>query len=82
MRKYADEVCEDLKQFRDYIHSIVSYYAPDDVDNGIIYNGAYTEYQIEQATRLQQHISKYTDMLQQVIGGREFEKEYFEKVVK
>lgn len=63
---------------RNITYDQISYYAPD--SKGRIFNGKYSELQIEQATRFQRNISTFIDLFGQVlIDGRVFEEEYIKK---
>ena len=79
--KYKDELENNLsfeeicKCFREILYEKISYYGED--NKGIIYNGTYSETQVGQATRLQQKISGYIDLYNQIISKHnEFDEEY------
>lgn len=82
MNKRSNEIehiRKTLKEYRDYIYSIVQYFGEFDNDNGIIYDdGEYTTIQQEQACELQRRISAYMDMLSQIVcDDRQFDNVYF-----
>lgn len=62
-----------------------TYYAKvaywNDKDKGPIYDGSHSDINIEQATRLQQHIRSMTDLFNQSMGGRVFDNDYFEDLL-
>lgn len=67
-----EEIC---KLFREIIYDQVSYYS--DTNKGKIYDGSYSQTNIEQATRLQQKLSTCIDLYNQVISQhREFDEDY------
>ena len=67
-----EEIC---KCFREILYKQISYYGED--SKGIIYDGTYSQTQIEQASRLQQKISGYIDLYNQIISKHnEFDEVY------
>ena len=60
-------------------YDLVSYYGEN--DHGVFYNGSYDDLQIEQATRLQQHIRTLADIFHQVQKHGNFDNNYFEDVL-
>jgi hypothetical protein len=68
-------LAETLKAFRDITYDQVSYFGDD--AKGVIYNGKYSDEQIDQATKLQRTISGAADMLGQIIlNGMTFDEGY------
>ena len=66
---------EQCKLFREICYDKISYYS--DEDKGIIYNGKYSQKNIEQATSIQQQISTMISLYEQIIDDkREFESGY------
>lgn len=71
-------LAEIFKMAREIAYGEVSFYSEN--DKGIIYNGEYTQTQIDQATKLQQKIRDDCDCFTQIIcNKREFEKGYADK---
>ena len=69
-----EEIC---KLFREIFYSQISYYS--NTNKGKIYDGSYSQTNIEQATRLQQKLSTCIDLYNQVISQhREFDESYLE----
>lgn len=69
-----EEIC---KLFREIFYEQVSYYS--DTNKGKIYDGSYSQVNIEQATRIQQKLSTCIDLYNQVISQhREFDESYLE----
>lgn len=67
-----EEIC---KCFRELLYEPISYW--DTEHNGRIYDGTYSEAQINQATRLQQKISGYVDLYNQILSKHnEFNEDY------
>ena len=66
---------ETCKLFRELLYKPISYYSSD--NKGLIYDGTYSETQIEQATRLQQKLSGCIDLYNQIITKHnEFDEGY------
>lgn len=66
---------ETCKLFREILYKPISYYSSD--NKGLIYDGTYSETQIEQATRLQQKLSGYIDLYNQIVTKHnEFDEGY------
>lgn len=83
-----EELYEQLKELtpneicwvvRNITYYLVSYWGED--NKGPIYNEGYSSLNVEQATRLQQHIRNHTDLLAQVFDKREFDEDYFEDLL-
>lgn len=79
--KYKDELESNLtfeeicKCFREIMYEQISYYSED--HKGRIYDGSYSDVQINQATRVQQKMSMCVDLYNQIISGnREFDEGY------
>lgn len=76
--KYLDDnlsFMEQCKLFREICYDKISYWSEE--HKGIIYNGEYSQKNIEQATSIQQQISTMIDLYSQIINGkREFEERY------
>ena len=79
--KYKDELENNLtfeeicKCFREIMYKQISYYGED--HKGIIYDGTYTNEQINQATRIQQTMSSCVDLYNQIISShRTFDEGY------
>lgn len=70
---------EKLWICRNIIYDLVSYYGEN--SKGEIYNGNYTDMQIEQATRLQQNICGMIKALGQVFNNQTFSNDYFEDLI-
>ena len=69
---------ECLKIIREIANDMVCYYSEN--NKGIIYDGTYTQEQIEQATFLQRKLRDVCDLFAQVvIDKREFNDEYLRK---
>jgi hypothetical protein len=76
----ASNFITNMKTFREMIYSVVSYFSDD--TKGIIYDGTYTQEQIDQANKLQEKISSCTDMLTQIVVKHQtFDADYFDKKV-
>lgn len=79
--KYKDELENNLtfeeicKCFREIMYAQISYYGED--HKGRIYDGSYSDAQINQATRVQQKMSACVDLYNQIISAhREFDESY------
>jgi hypothetical protein len=71
---------ESLRLIREIAYDMVSYYGKD--SKGIIYQGDFSQYHIEQATILQTEISTMCDLFaQSIVDKREFEIKNFEKYI-
>lgn len=68
-----EEICWLIRNISYYL---ISYFG--ESSKGVIYDGSFNETQIWQATKCQNRISVFTDLLSQILKGREFDKEYFE----
>lgn len=67
-----EEIC---KMFREIFYSKISYY--DENNKGIIYNGEYSDINIEQATRIQQRLREDIALFEQIMSDkREFDEIY------
>ena len=93
MSSKVEEIYEAMKELtpseidwliRNITYNTVAYW--NENDKGIIYDGSHSQINIEQATRLQQHLSGLSDLLEQSLGGRVFGDEndnytYFEDLL-
>ena len=71
---------ESLKLIREIAYDMVCYYDKD--LKGVIYNGDYTQYHIEQATVLQTELRTMCDLFaQSIVDKREFQVKDFERYI-
>jgi len=69
---------EIMKMMREISYDVVSYYGPS--QKGQIYDGSYSEINVEQASRIQQRLRDMADLFtQSVVDHREFDEEYLRK---
>lgn len=88
MSEEVEQIYDELKTLtpkeidwliRNITYNQVAYW--DESDKGMIYDGNHSQINIEQATRLQQHLSGFSDLLEQSLNGRVFDADYFEDLL-
>lgn len=93
MTEEVQRIYDEMKQLtpkeidwlvRNITYNEVAYW--DEDNKGVIYDGTHSQINIEQATRLQQHLRGMSDLLEQSISGRVFGDEednyqYFEDLL-